>query len=287
VRRRQVLAVLFGALAGCRPGARAGGPPRVVSIAPSTTEMLFSIGAGDVTVGRSRYCDYPPEAAALPVVGGFADPNVEAVLALRPTLVVGARGPAGPALEDALRAHGVDTYFPEPESLAQIEAILLELGRRLDRQAGALRVVERIRKERAAVEADVRGRPRVRAALLFDVAPIVAAGPGSFPDELLRIAGGENVVVEGGQYPTIPIERLVALAPEVILDGSVGEHEPAESSRVAALRDAPGWSSLGAVRAGKVRGIAASKALRPGPRIGAGLALVARALDEARRTGAP
>jgi iron complex transport system substrate-binding protein len=286
VERRKVLVFLVSALAACKPSARRGGPARVVSIAPSTTEMVFAIGAGGALVGRSRYCDYPPEALKLPVVGGFADPSVEAVLALEPTLVVGARGPAGPALEEALRAHGIDTYFPEPESLAQIEAILMELGRRLDHEAGARKAVDAIRAKRAAVEAEVRGRPRIRAVLLFDVSPAVAAGPGSFPDELLKIAGADNVITAGGKYPTIPIERLITLAPDVILDGSVGEHDPVASSRVLALRDAPGWSSLAALKGGHVRALSASEVLRPGPRIGDGLELMARALRDASR-GAP
>jgi iron complex transport system substrate-binding protein len=286
VKRRQALAISLAALvAACKPRGRRGGPARVVSIAPSTTEMVFAIGAGDALVGRSRYCDYPPEALKLPVVGGFADPSVEAVLALEPTLVVGARGPAGPALEDALHAHGIDTYFPEPESLAQIEGILIELGRRLDHEAGAKKAVEVIAAKRAAVEAMVRGRPRVRAVLLFDVSPIVAAGPGSFPDELLRIAGADNLITEGGKYPTLPLERLIAIGPDVILDGSVGEHEPVAGSRVLALRDAPGWSGLSALKGGHVRALSASEALRPGPRIGDGLELMARALRDAG--GAP
>ena len=120
------------------------------------------------------------------------------------------------------------------------------------------------------------GRPRVRAVFLFDVAPIVAAGPGSFPAELVREAGGESLITAGGQYPTLDVERLLALDPQVILDGSMDAS--ARSSRIAELREAPGWRSLAAVREGRVRAVSASIALRPGPRIGEGLMAVARAL---------
>ncbi|MGH7280002.1 MAG: helical backbone metal receptor, partial [Polyangiaceae bacterium] len=90
---------------------------RVVSLSPSTTETMFAIHAGDELVGRSRYCDYPPEARALPEVGGYTDPNFEAILALHPDLVIGARGPLGPPLEERLKSHGASTYFPETETL--------------------------------------------------------------------------------------------------------------------------------------------------------------------------
>jgi iron complex transport system substrate-binding protein len=289
IRRRPALLALAAlAVAACdrrgagerdqetaRPGSR-----RVISLSPSTTEAVFAVGAGANLVGRSRYCDYPPEASGLPAVGGYADPSVEAVLGLSPTLVVGARGPAGPALEQALRARGIETYFPETESMAQIEEMLAELGRRLGADAGASRAIARIRARRKAVESAFQGRPRVRAALLFDTGPIVAAGPGSFPDELIRLAGGDNVIARGGAYPTLSVEHLLALDPDVLVDGAAEVHEGAApgASRLAALRDAPGWRELRAMREGRVRLLGSAAALRPGPRIGEGLAALARAL---------
>jgi len=272
--RRLLLAGLASLLLGCGRG-RSGGEIRVVSISPSMTEAVFAIGAGSLLVGRSRFCDYPPEAAALPAVGGFADPSLEAIVALRPTLVVSARGPAGAALGQALEAQRISVYAPETESIAQIEEALLELGRRLHHEEGARAAVASIEASRRQVAALVSGRPRVRAAFLFDVAPIFAAGPGSFADELLREAGGENVVTVGGAYPTLDLERLLALDPEVILDGSADDHAPSPVIRKA---DDPGWRRLRALREGRVRPLSASAVLRPGPRVGQGLLAVARAL---------
>ncbi|WP_437952567.1 helical backbone metal receptor [Sorangium sp. So ce296] len=286
--RRAALAALAAvALAACgRRAPAAQGGARVVSLSPSTTEAVFAIGAGAALVGRSRHCDHPPEVLRLPSVGGYADPSIEAIIALSPTLVVGARGPAGPALEEALRGHGIATCFPETESLAQIEEMLAELGRRLDATPGAERAIARIRARRQEVEQAVKGRPRVRVALLFDTSPIFAAGPGSFADELIRLAGGENAIARGGAYPSISVEHLLALDPDVLLDGTAGADgadgaDPPRaqgSPRLAVLRDAPGWRSLRAVREGRVRPLRTDAVLRPGPRIGDGLAEVARAL---------
>ncbi|WP_437569920.1 ABC transporter substrate-binding protein [Sorangium sp. So ce542] len=283
--RRAALAALAAvALAACgRRAPAAQGRARVVSLSPSTTEAVCAIGAGAALVGRSRHCDHPPEVLRLPSVGGYADPSIEAIIALSPTLVVGARGPAGPALEEALRGHGIATCFPETESLAQIEEMLAELGRRLDAAPGAEQAIARIRARRQEVEQAVKGRPRVRVALLFDTSPIFAAGPGSFADELLRLAGGENAIARGGAYPSISVEHLLALDPDVLLDGTAGvdgaDAPGAQGApRLAVLRDAPGWRSLRAVREGRVRPLRTDAVLRPGPRIGDGLAEVARAL---------
>jgi iron complex transport system substrate-binding protein len=276
--RRTVLAGMAAFLAACR--SRAGGPraDRVVSLSPNTTEAVYAVGAGDQLVGRSRYCDYPPEAARLPVVGGFADPSIEAIVALRPTLAVGARGPAGPALGEALRAHGIETFFPETESIPQIAAMLSALGKRLHHEEGAATAVAAIEAHRAEVARVASGRPRVRVVMLFDVEPIVAAGPGSFGDALIREAGGENLVTGGGGYPVLDLERLLALDPDVLLDG-VGDGQEA-LSRVAALRDKPGWQRLRAMRENRVRPLTTAVVLRPGPRIGDGLVVVAHALHD-------
>src|SRR5208282_6923855 len=84
---------------------------RVVSLSPSTTEALVAVGARDALVGRSRYCDFPPDVLSVPVVGGFVDPNFEAIVALRPDLVIGARGPAGAQVAERLGPLGTATYF--------------------------------------------------------------------------------------------------------------------------------------------------------------------------------
>ena len=277
--RRSALKIVLGALGlgACDSSQQKpeSGPARVVSISPSTTEAVFAIGAGELLVGRSKYCDYPPEAERLPVVGGFSDPNIEAILGTLPTLVTGARGPAGPGIEQALNARGIRTFFPETESIAQIESMLHGLGRLLSRQEQAAKATWRIRQKEKAISTALQNRPRVRAVMIFDVAPIVAAGPGGFPDELLQIAGAQNLIVRGGAYPTINLEHLLALDPDVLLDASSDAPE-ATSSRISV--QTPGWKELRAVREQRVIKLRGSAVLRPGPRIGDGLETLASAL---------
>jgi iron complex transport system substrate-binding protein len=246
----------------------------VVSLSPSTTETLFVIGAGDKVVGRSRYCDWPPEALKLPTIGGYVDPSFEAILALRPGLVTGARGPAGAALSERLEARGIMTYLPRTESFPEIDAMLLGIGERTGKSAEAKAKVEALHARIDAVEKAVASRPRVRVLLVFGLEPLSVAGPASFADEMIRRAGGTNAVTEGGGYPTLGIERVMTLDPDVIVNAAMAEAHGNERLGP----DTPGWARVRAVREKRVVAVSDESVLRPGPRVGDGLATLARAL---------
>jgi iron complex transport system substrate-binding protein len=244
----------------------------VVSLSPNTTETLFAVGAGNRVVGRSRFCDYPPEVSRIPSVGGYVDASLEAILSLVPDLVVGARGPAGPALVEKLGALGVATFFPPTESMTEIDAMITELGAKVGAFEQGRLVVERLRARRNAVARAVAGETKVRALLVFGLSPIVVAGPESFPNEMIQLVNAENVVATGGAYPTLSVERLFALKPDVVINAAMG----GESGGIG--RDDPGWGELTAVLEGHVIPLTDEAILRPGPRIGDGLAVLARAL---------
>jgi iron complex transport system substrate-binding protein len=280
-----VVAIATAALAACRhasgggdAGATDASPRyRVVSLSPSTTEALFVMGAGSNVVGRSRYCDWPAEALKLPVVGGFVDPNLEAILSLRPNLVTGARGPAGSALKDNLEQRGLYTYFPETETFAQINAMILGLGEKVDRSVEARATAMAIDRHVAAVEAAVASEPRQRILLVFGLEPLSVAGPGSFADEMIRHAGADNVVTEGGAYPILGVERVLTLDPDIIVNAAMAEAHG--QSRMG--KDTPGWNKVRAVETGHVVPMTDESVLRPGPRVADGLAVLARAIHPA------
>jgi iron complex transport system substrate-binding protein len=255
-------------------GADGGNATRIVSISPSTTETLFVIGSGDRMVGRSRYCDWPPEVTKLPQIGGYVDPSYEAILALRPDLVTGARGPAGAAMSERLEARGIKVFFPKTESFAEIDAMILGLGERTGRIQEAKAKVEALDARVSAIEKAVATRPRVRVLLVFGLAPLVVAGQSSFADEMIRKAGGTNAVTEGGGYPTLGVERVHTLDPDVVVNAAIAEAHGQE--RIS--KDTPGWGRVRAVMEGRVVGVTDESVLRPGPRIADGLATLARAL---------
>jgi iron complex transport system substrate-binding protein len=276
--RRLLLAIAAWAIAACSRSEPAvlhpGGATRVVSLAPSMCEALFAIGAGDRLVGRSRFCDYPVEAKALPMVGGV-EPDLEAILELRPDLVVGISGLSSPRLEDKLAARGIPTWFYGASSLAAIDALIVGLGERTGHGQDAKRLVDTIDSRERAVARSVAGEPRPRVLLAVQLGPpVVAAGPKSFADELIHEAGGDNVVTEGADWQAIGFERLVDLDPDVVLDAAlVGKGEA-----TGITPQAGGWNGIRAVRDGHVVPIRDERVLRAGPRIADGLAVLARAL---------
>ena len=264
---------------GCRrtDGTTADAGTRIVSLSPSTTEALYAVGAGAQLVGRSRFCNRPPEVLSLPVVGGYADPSLEAILGLVPTLVIGARGPAGLSISSQLEARGVHTSFPSTETWDDVARMLVELGAQTGHAEQGVAAAERLRTETSAAEAEFRGKPVPRVLLVFGIAPIFVAGPGGFPDEMTRRAGAENVVHEGGAYPTLPGERVVSLDPDVVVN--LAMDESAGAQRISA--DLPVWRELRAVREGRVAQVLDDAALRPGPRLAAGLRSLGHAIHDA------
>ena len=276
--RRRSLLLSLGALTlasvGCSRSARSdrSGPPhRVVSLSPNTTETLFAIGQGASLVGRSRYCDYPPEVAPIPSVGGYVDPSMEAILGLRPDLVTGARGPSGSGFADRLAERGIRTYFPPTESIAEIFVMIEGLASILAVADVGRRVTTQLRTRLANIDDRLRDADRPRALLVFGLSPIVVAGPGSFADEMLHRAGCANAVREGTHYPALGVETVIGLDPDLIIDTVMTAGEANTF-----VRDAPGWKSLRAVREGKVTVVHDDAVLRPGPRVADGVVRIAK-----------
>jgi len=278
--RRFSVSLLLLSLLACRkaPAVRndadAGAGARIVSLSPSTTEALFVIGAGPQVVGRSRYCDWPAEVTKLPQIGGYVDPSFEAILALRPDLVTGARGPAGAAMSERLEARGIKTFLPKTESFAEIDAMMLGLGERTGHAADAKAKVDALDAQVGAIARALASVPHPRVLLVFGLEPVSVAGPASFADEMIRRAGGTNVVTEGGAYPTLGIERVLTLDPDLVVNAAIAEAHGHQ--RIA--KDTPGWSKVRAVTTGHVVALTDESVLRPGPRVGDGLTALARAI---------
>jgi iron complex transport system substrate-binding protein len=261
--------------AGCsRRATSSGTPRRIVSLGPATTETLFAIGAGDSVVGRSRYCDWPPEVLKLPALAGI-EPDVETILQLQPDLVVGPSGGWSQRLSATLASHGIATWFPaDSSSLADVDALVLSLGDRTGHAQEAARVVERIHATEHAVEQAVAAEPKPRVLFVVDVAPVYAAGPRTFAGEMLHEAGAIDALPADTGWTSVGFERIVEIDPDVVVDASSGD--AATPSTITA--QSPGWSGVRAVREGHVVRLHDHRVLTPGPRIGEGLAVLAHAL---------
>jgi cobalamin transport system substrate-binding protein len=242
-------------------------PRRVVTLAPSLTDMVLALGKRDVLVGVTRYDD-GPEVANLPRVGGFLDPSVEAVLALRPDLVLWISDGGALAAVQRIAALGVPVRAVPVVSVADVLACARLVGAALGDAPAGERLAQDL--DRAIATARARAPPGPRARVLFVIGrdPLVVAGPGSYPDELLRIAGADNAVKNTRAWPVYPLERAVADDPDLVVDGAI--LEPAEGiSRLAAIP---------AVKRGAVHRFGSDAALRPGPKLAAALEELSRAL---------
>jgi iron complex transport system substrate-binding protein len=262
-------------------GVRADAPQRIVSLAPSITEILFAVGAGDRVVGVSTYCDYPPEATRIDRIGTFLQPNIERILAKRPDLVIGVPSPGNRAPVQRLQELGLRVLIVDPERIADILAAIRTIADALGEPARGAALVARIERDVAAVTARLDGAARPRVLLLVGRAPFVAAGPGTYQDELIGLAHGDNLTADAARaWPALNLEYIVAQAPEVIIDASMGSEEAADrASALAFWRD---FSTIPAVRNGRIYGHRASELQEPGPRVAETLEKVARFIHPER-----
>jgi len=245
-----------------------GDPPRrIVSLAPNITEILFALGLGDRVVGVTRYCDYPPEAAAKEKIGGFIDPSVEKIRALDPDLVVAFRGNPWEAL-NRLKSLGVRTFVLDiGERLAAVPETIAKIGRVTGREDEARALIAGLaEKERIARAALARTPVRPRVYLNLSGKALMTCGRSSFLHDLIEQAGGVNVAASVPKtWSAYSREQLIRDDPDVVIILSPSAAE------FAATRDwfvgLPGFGLLRAVRAGRVRALDENAASRIGPRL--------------------
>ena len=277
-------------VAGCKditPSETAGvqppaSPLRILSLTPNITEILFAMDLGDRIVGRSNYCTYPAEAAAIPAVGDTLHLNLEKIIALRPTVafVVTKRQD----LPRTLEGLGIRCVTLKSDTMPELLDSIRIIGREVDRPDDAARLGARLQGDLEAVRRRVAGFPRPRVLFAFPMtvgsAQMMVAGRGTFVDELLEVAGADNAYPDVAQWPTLSPQRAVALAPDVVLINATGDD--AAPDRLEAVRRA--WAnltSIPAVASGRVVILTEPYLTIPGPRIG----LAARLLAEVIHPG--
>jgi len=253
----------------------AGGARRIVTLAPSMTDYLVALGAADRIVGVTRV-DHAPEVASRPRVGGFLDPSPEAVLGLKPDLVLWVTD--GGALAAVRRlaelSAGSFSILAVPVvTVADVPATAKLVGEAIGDPAGGAALAERLQAALDRLHLHAAGRSRQRVLFVVGRDPLVVAGPGSFPDELLRLAGCDNAVGGSRPWPVYPLELAVAANPDLVIDAAFDE--PAGSiSRL---------SAIPAVRRGVVARLPRDDLLRAGPRMIEALGDLEQALAGAPR----
>ncbi len=246
-------------------------PERVVSLAPNITEMLFAIGAGDSVVGVTEFCDYPPEAQTKMHVGD-SRPNLEAILALEPDLVLGMEVVRDDVLE-TLQHLKIPLFLMEAKSFEHVYAHIQTLGRIFHRVKEADALVHAMRRDIQAIGDRTKSLPKPRVLYVVYHEPFLTAGPGSFIHHLLDLAGGDNIAKDAGNaYPRLSMEVVLQKDPEILLFPSMG----GQGSPETVLEQWTRWTTITAVNTKRLHFVPWTLTSRPGPRIGQGLAALAR-----------
>ena len=236
--------------------------------------MLFAIGAGEQLVGVTDFCDYPPEASTKPKIG-YANPNLESLMALQPDLVVAPQEFLKPDVILKLEQLKVPVFILSATTVEDILGHLQTLGRMLDRSVRANEIAMSLRQDVAALRSRTQKVPPVRVLYVLNSQPLITVGPGSFIDQLLRIAGGTNVAAQSQlPYPRLSLEVVLQQDPEVLLFPDRKSRRDSGSEQQAWRQ----WQTMTAVRRGRLHQIPADLLNRPGPRIGQALTMLVNIL---------
>jgi len=249
---------------------------RIVSLAPSATENLFAIGAGRLVVGVTSACDYPPQVKKLPQVGDFMKPSLERIAALKPDLIIVVSSTIPKAIADDLQARAkVPVFVFQPQTVSSLLRGLLKLGELTGQKRRAQKLVAELERRLKGVERKVAGKPRPK--VVVEVSPppsLMVAGPRTFIDDAVRLAGGENAFGDAPQpFPLISLEALAAKDPDVYIVAAKGK---TGKQLLDEVKRRSGFANLRCVRNGRVYGIDPDLIFRPTPRLIEGIERLAR-----------
>ena len=256
---------------------------RIISLAPSVTEILFAVGLDSEVVGVTTFCDYPPQAKLKPKIGSSI-PNLEAILGLKPDLVLGQEfiRPDTLAKLEQLR---VPIFLMSPKTVEDIFGHINTVGRLVGHEKEARGVVQGLRDRLSDLRRRMGSVKRVRVFYIVNSEPLISVGSGSFIHQMLELAGGENIVGRTQTaYPKVSLEEVLRRDPEVLLF-PVGTSEGIPEAEQQQWRK---WTSLSAVSQNRLYQVKGEFVNRPGPRVIEGIEILAQLFHPApfsRRQG--
>jgi iron complex transport system substrate-binding protein len=246
---------------------------RVISLAPNLTEIVFSVGAGDRLVGRTTYCDYPPEAKAVTEIGDTLHPSLERIISLKPQVVLISTASQLEVFTQQLQSQNIAVFVTDPHDLEGVFRSITQIGEMLGQKDQASHLVQQLRQRADAVEQAVKQKTPVRVFYQVSAEPLYTAGHDAFVTDLLRRAGAASVTADvPGAWPKYSNESALAARPEAIILPTGGSMGTGNSTVTEALNKSP------AVLSGRVYKINDDHLARPGPRAVEGLEEMAKAL---------
>jgi len=249
-------------------------PTRVVSLAPSITEMLFALGLDEQIVGVTEFCDFPVAAKAKSKVG-YTNPNLESLVALRPELIVAPREFHRANVLAKLEELKIPVLLLEANSVENIFSHIHTLGRIFDRSTEAHAMTAAMRSRMAEIISRTEHLPRTRVLYVINSRPLITVGPGSYIHQMIGLAGGINIASGAtAPYPRLTMETVLKEDPEVLIF-PMGSVETVPRREQEEWRR---WTTLTAVQQNRLREVSANALNRPGPRVMDGLEELARVI---------
>ena len=239
---------------------------RIISLAPSTTEILFALGLDDEIVGVSQFCNYPPQALLKEKVGSFSQPNIEKILSLKPDIVFCTGLEQGPIVTK-LRELNLRVGVSDPSNFRELFNSIKEIGRFVNKEGEADALIKEMKMNIDQINSKVRLIPKEKRVKVFVEiwhSPLMTAGRGSFIDELITLAGGINISHDTRRpYTYFSSEQVIKRNPDCIILAYMGRENP-----ISIIRERLGWNSISAVKNSRVyNDINPDLFLRPGPRL--------------------
>jgi iron complex transport system substrate-binding protein len=250
-------------------------PKKIVSLAPNITEILFSLGLDEEIVGVSIHCNFPEKAKSRVRVGSYISLDFERITSLKPDLVIATGAGNTREMVDRLEKLGFKTYVIFPKNFNDILESIAHIGQVVNREEEARGIIEGMRKRSQRVIELTGDLPRPKVFIQIGDAPVVTVGKGSFADDLIRLAGGENVAgKEKEVYPRFGMEEILKRAPEVIVISSMNPKADYQKT----FQEWARWKTIPAVKNGRIHLIDSDLLDRPSPRIVDGLEELAKVL---------
>ena len=249
-------------------------PRRLVSLAPSITEILYFLELGDRLLGVTSFCNFPAEVKNKPRVGTYWEFNLEAILNLKPDLVLAmAHQGEGPSSLEVLRHWKIPFYLGRADTLPELFNLIEDIARLMGQEEVARRKLPQLKARAQRVQKRVQGIPRPRVLLEIDQEPLITVGRSSIQGDLIQRAGGTNIADSIDQrYPVFNLEEVLKFQPEVILFTGMAD----AASLPRRMYFWQQWKLLPAVKAGRLHWVEPDLVDRPGPRLVDGLELMAK-----------
>ncbi|OGF48696.1 MAG: hypothetical protein A2044_01850 [Candidatus Firestonebacteria bacterium GWA2_43_8] len=251
-------------------------PKRIISLTPGNTEILFALGLGDRIVGVAGCCDYPEAVKKCEKIGDYAYPDLEKIMLLKPDLVLCG---GGVQKEFALKliALKIPSIALYPENLKEVSDGILVIGKAAGREKEAVLLIKRIEDRMNKVKSMITKDKKPKVYFEIWNLPLISAGKGSFIDELITLAGGENIFSNVNKaFPQVSAEEVIKRNPDIIITAYMGKKGRISKE----LINRSGWSKVKAVKENRVfDDIDSDLLLRPGPRLADGLEEISKKIQ--------